>query len=108
MILQFVQFRIVGGEKGFRRVGGVVEIFGDAPGDGDAVVGGSPSSYLIQQDEAAGGDVVDNAGRLVHFYHKSRFAAAEVVGSAYPGEYLIGQGDPGCAAGYETAHMRHQ
>jgi len=35
-------------------MGGIVQVFGDAPGNRDAVVGGRAPSYFIQQDQAGG------------------------------------------------------
>src|SRR5580658_6661120 len=108
LVLQLVEFVVMRGKEGLRLVRRLVEEFGDAPGDGNAVVCGGTSSDLIEQDQAACGEVVEDAGRFIHFHHKCRFTAAKVVGCADPGKDLIGEGDPGYVAGDEAADMRHK
>src|ERR1700754_2637510 len=99
---------IVSGEQGFGSGGRIVEVFRDAPGDGDAIVGGSAPPDLVQEDQATGCNIVDNAGCFVHFDHEGGFSTAEVVGGAYAGKDLIGERDPGCVAGDKAAHVRHE
>ncbi len=106
---QFVEFVVVGGEQRFG-AGAlvVVQVFGEAPGDADAVVGAGAAPDFVEQDERAVADIVHNQRGFVHFHHKRTFAAADVVAGAHAGEHLVYQADAGAFGGHETAHLGHQ
>ena len=62
---------VVGGEEGLGLdAGGVVEVFGDGPGDADAVEGGGAAADLVEDDEAFAGGVVEDVGGLLHLDHE--------------------------------------
>ena len=52
------------------------------PGDGEAVIGGGAAANFVENDEAAGGSVVEDVGGLVHLDHEGGVAAGEFVAGA--------------------------
>ena len=74
VLLHFVQFVIVSGEEcACLRTLMIVQIFHNSPRYGDAVVGRSASSKLVEEHERAWSDVVENVRSLRHLHHKGRF-----------------------------------
>ena len=74
----------------------------------NAIVGGSAAADLIEKDQAGRGDIINDAGRFVHFYHESRFTAGQVIRRAYTGKNLIGQWDPCFSGWHKTSDMSHE
>ena len=54
----------------------------------------------------AGGDVVDDAGRLIHLYHKSRFAGANIIRSSHACKDLIDNAEIGCFCRNIRSYLR--
>ena len=107
-IFQFVQFMIVRGKKCLGLERRFMQVFGNTPGDGDTIVSRSTPADLIKQYQTSLREVVDDAGCFIHFHHERTFPAAEVIGGAHPGKYLVGQRYPGGLCGNKAAHMSHQ
>ena len=98
---------VVGGEEG-AGLDGVVEVFGDGPGDGEAVEGGGAAADFVEDDEGAVGGVVDDEGGLVHLDHEGGLALGEVVGGADPAEDAVDEADVGRLGGDEGADLGHE
>ena len=79
LMLELIELMVVGRKYGLGAGLVFLNIFYDRPGNGNTIVGTGTSADLIQQDQAAGGYVVHNAGGLVHLHHKGRFSAAQVI-----------------------------
>ncbi len=67
----------------------VVQVLDHGPSYGHPVVGTRSAAYLVQQDDAAVGEVVDDGGRFKHLDHKGRFALRDVVARPHAREYLV-------------------
>ena len=85
-----------------------MDIFDDGPGDGDAIVGAGAASQFIKEDEASLGEVVEDAGRLVHLHHEGGLAQSDVIGGTHAGEDLVYQPDGSRFGGHEGADLCHQ
>ena len=96
--LEFGEFVVMGGEER-PRADAVVQVFRDAPRDGQAVEGRGAAADLVQDDEAALGGVVEDVGGLVHLDHEGRLPAREVVAGADAGEDAVGEANLGALAG---------
>ena len=48
---------------------------------------------FVQNDQTAGGGVIEDVGGFDHFYHKGTLTARQIVGSAYAGENTVDQTD---------------
>ena len=66
---EVAEFVIVGGEEG-AGLGGVVEMLGDGPGDGESVEGGGAAPNFIENDQGVSSGIVDDECGFVHFYHE--------------------------------------
>lgn len=71
----------------------VVYVFGYAPGYGNAIVSRCAPPDLIQQNQTSVAEVIQNAGRFVHFHHKGGFAGTDVICSPHAGEDLVYQAE---------------
>jgi len=108
-LLHFVQLVVVCGEERLgvrRRV--VVQVLDHRPGDGNTVVGTRAAADFVQQDDAAVGDVIEDAGRFEHLDHEGRFALRDVVRRPDAREYLVHHTDMRRFGGDEGSHLRHQ
>ena len=108
-LLHLVEFVVVGREKRLgtgRRM--VVQVFDHRPGDRNTVVGARTASDFVQQDDAAVGNIVQDAGRLEHLDHEGRFALRNVVGSPDSGENLVHHADMSRFRRNERPHLGHQ
>ena len=104
-----VEFVIMGGKQHLGTVTRMfVQVLGNRPCDGNPVVSACATANFIQQYQTSVGDVVKDAGRLVHLDHKSGFASRDIVRCAYTSENLVYQSDMRLTGRYETAHLRHQ
>ena len=64
---------VVRGEERLRSsVGIVVEILDDRPGDGDPVIGARPTAQLVEEDEGAWCEGIEDTGGLLHLDHEGR------------------------------------
>ena len=102
--LEVGEFVVVGGEEG-AAADFVVEVFGDAPGDGEAVECGCAASDFIEDDEAAVRGVIEDVRRFVHFHHEGRLTSREVVVGADAGEDAVGEAESHGFGGDETAGL---
>ena len=106
---QLGQLVVVGREQGARvPVFALVQKLHDGPGDAQTVEGAGAAPQLIDQDEAARGDVVEDVGRLVHLHHEGALAPGQVVRGPHPGEDAIHHAEPDLAGRDKTAHLGHQ
>src|SRR6218665_1598366 len=86
---QFVQFMIVRCKQCFRLLWCIMQMFCNTPCDGDTVVCRGTAADLVQQDEAARRNVVDDACSLIHLQHKVCFASAEIIRCTHTCKDLI-------------------
>ena len=108
-LLHLVEFVVVGRKKRLgtgRRM--VVQVFDHRPGDRNTVVGTRTASDFVQQDDAAVGNIVQDAGRLEHLDHEGRFALRNIVGSPDSGENLVHHADMSRFRRDERPHLGHQ
>ena len=76
--LEVGEFVVVGGEEG--AAGDlVVEVFGNAPRNREAIKGGSAASDLIQNHKATRSRIVEDVRRFVHLDHEGGLTASEIV-----------------------------
>ena len=100
---------VVGGEERLGAQGGVVvDVLDHRPGDGDAVVGAGAAADLVQDEQAAGGGVVQDVGGLDHLDHEGGLPGVDLVLGADAGEDAVDEADAGGGGGDEAAHLRHQ
>ena len=86
----------------------VVQVLGDGPGDGEAVIGGRAAADLVEDDQRVVGGVVEDVGGLAHLDHEGGLAAREVVAGADAGEDAIDEADARLAGGDAAADLRHE
>src|SRR4029077_1193307 len=97
----------MGGEEGAgARV--LLEMLDDGPGDGEAVESGGSAADFVEEDEAGGSGMVEDAADFAHFYEESGAATGEIVGGADASEDAIDERELGLTRGNEAAHLRHQ
>ena len=82
------EFVIVRGEDCLR-AHMTVQVLGDCPRYGDAVIGGRATSYLVQEDKAARRRTVENGADLTHFHQERGLAPPQVVTGTNPREYPV-------------------
>ena len=74
-VLHFIQLVVVCGKHHLGPAHGmVVQKLSDGPSDTNTIVSARTTSDFIQQHEAPRRHIIQNACRLVHLNHKSRFA----------------------------------
>lgn len=85
-----------------------VEVLDHGPGDAESIVGAGAAADFVEDDEAAGGRVVENVGGFVHFHHEGGVAAGKFVAGSDAGEYAVDEADvtrfrrdPGTYLGHE-------
>ncbi len=101
---EFGEFVIVGGEE--RAGAGVfLQVLDDGPGDGEAVEGGGAAADFVEQDEACGRGVIEDAGDFAHFDEERGAAAGEIVAGADAREDAIDDGKFGLARGNEASRL---
>src|SRR5690554_4204693 len=96
---------VVGSKQGLGPGRMLVQVFGYGPGNGNTVISAGSPSDLIQKYQATFGEVVEDRGRFVHFYHKGRFPHGNVVTGTYPGKYFVHIAYPGRSGRDKTAHL---
>ena len=106
--LEVVELMVVGREEGLGSVAIFMDVLDDGPCDGHSVVGRGSAAYLIQKDEGAGGEVVQNHRGLEHLDHEGGFASGNVVRGADSCEYLVEAADVGAGCGNETSNLGEQ
>ena len=101
------EFVVVGREKR-PAVDRVVEKFGDAPCDRESVECRCAAADFVEDDEAAGGGIVEDVGGLVHLDHERGLAAREVVVGADAGEDSVSQAGAHRLRGHVASHLGEQ
>jgi hypothetical protein len=95
------EFVVVGGEEGpWASVG---EVFGDGPGEGQAVEGAGATADFVEDDEAGGRGVVADVGGLGHLDHEGGLTSVQFVAGADAGEDAVAESDGGLFGGDEAA-----
>ena len=106
---ELCEFVVVGGEEGAGTAGLVgVEVLDNGPCDGEAVVGAGAAANFVENDEAAGGRIVEDVGGLVHLDHEGGVAACEFVAGADAGEDAINEAEATVARGHPRAGLGHE
>ncbi len=85
------EFVVVRGEEGARAF--VAEVFGDGPGEAEAVEGRGAAADFVEDDQGLGGGVVQDRGGLGHLDHEGGLAGVEGVIGADSGEDAVGDSD---------------
>ena len=80
-------------------------MFRHGPGQGQAVKGGGAPADLVQDHQAPGGGLVEDAGGFVHLHQKSALAPADVIHRPHPGEDAVGEPDHRLGGRDETAQV---
>ena len=107
--LHLVQLMVVGGKQGARLCPGMlVDMLYNSPGNGNTVVGRSTTPQLIKQHKAARRQVIQDIRRLVHLYHKRRFADGDIVAGTHTGKDFIYQADMGTLGRHKTTDLSQQ
>ena len=108
-IFHLVQLMIVRGEEGARMSCGVfVDVLDDAPGDGDAIVGGRTATEFIKEHERTLREIVHDVGGFAHFHHKRTLTYGDVVGCSHASKDFVDQSHT-CAVGRnERPHLRKE
>src|SRR6266853_6859498 len=86
----------------------LLQVFDDGPSDREAVEGGGAAADLVEQDEAGGSGVGEDAGDFAHFDQESGAAAGEIIAGADPGEDAIGERKFCLARRNKRTHLRHE
>ena len=109
-LLHLVELMIVSGKQHLGMTGRdiLVDVFDNSPGNGNAIVGRSASTQLVEEDKTARREIVENVGSFGHLYHESRFAQRDIIGSTNTGEDLIDNADMSRIGRHEAAHMSHK
>ena len=104
---EFGQLVVVRSEEGLR-TDLVVEVLDDAPREREAVEGARAAPNLIEDDEAAGGGVVEDVRRLAHLHHERALPPREVVARADAGKDAVHEIHARGRGGEEAAGVREQ
>ena len=105
--LEVIEFVVVRSEEGLGSpVGIVVQVLDDSPSDGDAIVGAGTTAQLIEEDEGAGREGIEDAGGFLHLDHEGRFATGDIVRGSDTGEDAIGEPEVGSFGRDEGADLR--
>ena len=86
----------------------VHQVFHNCPRDAQAVKRTRSTSDFIEYNQRFRCCAPQNVRHLVHFHHKRRLAARQIVGCADTGKNAIHNSDFSAFRRNKTAHMRHQ
>ena len=103
-LCEVYQLMIMRGEQG-SGAEVVVDVFGDRPGERDAIEGACPSADLVEDDQTSGGCVVEDVRRLGHLDHERALATTQLVGGSHAGEEAINHADLGPSSRHEAPHL---
>ena len=84
----------------------VVQVLGDRPGDGEAVVGARAAADLVEDDQRAPRGVAQDGGGLAHLDHEGALAARQVVARADAREDAVDDADARALRRHVAAHLR--
>ena len=105
--LEVIELVVVRSEEGLGApVGIVVQVLDDSPSDGDAIVGAGATAQLVEEDEGARREGVEDAGGFLHLDHEGRFATGDIVRGSDTGEDAIGEPEVGSFGRDEGADLR--
>ena len=105
--LEVIELVVVRSEEGLRApVGIVVQVLDDGPSDGDPIVGAGTTTQLVEEDEGARCEGVEDTGGFLHLDHEGRFATGDIVGGSDTGEDAIGEPKVGGFGRDEGADLR--
>ena len=108
-LFHFVQFVVMGCEQSLcLHPWMLMDVFHDRPGDGDTVVSTRTAAQFVEKDQAPVGEVVQDACCFRHLHHKGRFPGGDIVGSPYPGEYLVDVTNAGSLCRHIRANLGQQ
>ena len=108
-VLHLVEFVVMGGKEGACPASGMlVDVLHNGPGNADAVVGAGAASKLIEEHKRAAGEVVEDAGGLVHLHHEGALALGDVVAGANAGEDFVHKADARAVGWHKTSHLCHE
>ena len=83
----------------------VVQVLGDGPGDGEAVVGARAAADLVEDHQRAPRRAAQDVRRLAHLDHERALAAREVVARADAREHAIDDADARTARRHVAPHL---
>ena len=86
---------VMGGEKR-ARPNLIIKMFGNAPGDLQAIKSRCTTANFIKDYEAAITGIVHDEGSLIHLHHESRLAAGDVITGSNARENAIDDADLCC------------
>ena len=98
---------IMGREEG-PRLDLVVQKFGDAPRDCEAIEGGGAAADFIENHETALRGVVDDVRGFIHLDHEGRLPAGKIIVRADARENAIHQADLRARRRHKAPDLRHQ
>ena len=98
---------VVRSKEGLRApVGIVVQVLDDSPSDRDTIVGAGTTAQLVEEDEGAGREGIEDAGGFLHLDHEGRFATGDIVRGSDTGEDTVGEPEMGSFCRDEGADLR--
>ncbi len=83
----------------------VVQMLGDRPGDGHAVISGGAAPDFIEQHQRSLGGAVQNRAGLAHLHHEGGLSARQIVGGPDACEQPVDRADARRVAGHEAAQL---
>src|ERR1044071_3520393 len=86
----------------------IMDVFDDAPGNRESIIGGGAAPDLIQDQQAAGGGVMQDVGGFDHFHHECGLPRMDLVLGADAGEDPVNETHSGRVGGYKGTDLRHQ
>ena len=101
------KFMVVRRKQG-ARADAVMQILDHRPRQAHAVVGAGPPPYLVEDDQAAVGRVVQNVGDLLHLHQECAAPCGNVVGGADSGEDTVDEPDARGGGGDKRPNVRQQ
>ena len=107
--LEVIEFVVVRSKEGLGApVGIVVQVLDDSPSDRDTIVGAGTTAQLVEEDEGAGREGIEDARGFLHLDHEGRFATGDIVRGSDTGEDAIGEPEV-CGFGWdEGADLRQK
>ena len=104
---QLGQLKVMRGKQG-KSLHLVVQVAGNAAGQGQPVKGGGAPANLVHQHQAVRGGTVQNLRRLGHLQHKGRLRVGQIIGRANAGVDGINRPQAAGAGRHVAAHAGQQ
>src|SRR5947207_409177 len=86
----------------------VVQMLDNRPGEAQAIERAGATTDFVQHDQASRGGIVENIGRLAHFYHERGLPARQIITGPDASEYTVDQVNPGLCCWDKRAGMSKQ